>query len=94
MGILLIVVGLICLISNFTGNYMIIKTVLTLWPMVLILLGVEVLAYSFFLKIDSPRIRYDGFSIVIILFILFFSCSAYLFQSLLNSGKIEWLIRL
>jgi uncharacterized membrane protein len=94
MGVLLIVVGFVCFLANLTGNFMLIRTVLNLWPTVLILLGIEVLTYSFFLKVDSPRIRYDGFSIFIIMLILFLSCGAYIFQSLVNSGHINWFINL
>jgi hypothetical protein len=94
MGILLIVVGSICLLSNFTGSYIMIKTLLNWWPVVLILLGIEVLIYSLFLKEDSPRIRFDGFSIFIIMLILFLCCTAYVFQGLINSGHVEWFINL
>jgi hypothetical protein len=77
MGILLIGVGIALLLEKVNG----IGTAALIfrwWPVVLILLGCEILGYAYFSNQESPKIKYDGLSIFIVIIIIMFSCSSYM----------------
>ena len=76
MGILLIAAGVLLLLGRFTGIPSI-KLILDFWPVILIILGIEILIYIFISKEDQPKIKYDGLSIFIILLLIFLSTIAY-----------------
>lgn len=77
MGLLLILLGVL-LLGNSIWDITISDFIVYAWPLILILLGVEVLLYSF-LKKDGP-IKFDFFSIIILLIALFFTFSLYSVQ--------------
>lgn len=77
MGLLLILLGVL-LLGNSIWDISISDFIVYAWPLILILLGVEVLLYSF-LKKDGP-IKFDFFSIIILLIALFFTFSLYSVQ--------------
>lgn len=81
MGVLLIGVGVLLLIGRLNGVASI-TWILKWWPIILILLGLEILGYAYFSKQESPKIMYDGFSIFIVLVIIIFSSGAYIFSSI------------
>lgn len=85
MGILLIVVGVLCIINQI-GGYSIVEALLKWWPISLIMLGLEILVMSFVARNSETKIRFDGFSIFIIIIILLFSCGAYFVQDIANGG--------
>lgn len=70
MGLLLVFTGITLLLSHF---YLPAAIDLSLkwWPVVFILLGIEVLAQIYFRKSEPSYLKYDIFSIIIILFIVF-----------------------
>jgi hypothetical protein len=76
MGILLIIVGILLLYGELNGISTI-NLIFTWWPVILITLGIEVLAHVYFSIEESPKIKYDGFSIFIILLIVLVTLSAY-----------------
>ena len=85
MGLLLIAVGIVLFISEIKGLQGA-EQIIKLWPIVLIILGVEILAYIFLSKEEHPKIKFDGFSIFIIIIIIFLSSGAYVFNNLINSA--------
>lgn len=76
MGILLIAVGVLLALQQINGISSI-SIILRWWPIILILIGIEVLTYSHFTKQDSMKIKYDGLSIFIIIILIIFSLGAY-----------------
>ena len=69
MAAVLIVAGILLLVSNFTElNFG--KALTIGWPIIMILLGLEMLLYLYFSKEDQPRIRFDGLSIFFVCLIL------------------------
>lgn len=85
MGIILIALGCTLFISQFNG-WSSIQILFKLWPIVLILLGVEILGYLFFSRKEMSRIKYDGFSIFMIMLILMLSVGAYALKICLDYG--------
>lgn len=69
MGLLLVGSGLGLLVAQFNAE--VVNSVMRWWPLLLIVLGIEVLVYTYFKKSDDGRVRYDVFSIIIILFLVF-----------------------
>jgi membrane-bound ClpP family serine protease len=76
MGILLILVGILLLLGELSGISSV-KLIFTWWPLILITLGLEVLAHVYFSGQESPTVKYDGFSIFIILLIIIITLLVY-----------------
>lgn len=76
MGILLISTGIILMLGRFTSIDPV-KLILDFWPVILILLGLEILVYVYSAKEASPKIKYDGLSILMAMFIIILSIGAY-----------------
>lgn len=70
MSIILILFGVILFMSQI-NEFSALNMVLKLWPLILILIGLEVLWYRYSIKDESIVIKYDLFSIFVILVILF-----------------------
>lgn len=70
MGIVLIAFGVIIFLSQIS-MFSALSTVLKTWPVILILMGIEILYYRYLSKDDSVVIKYDMFSIFVIFIILF-----------------------
>lgn len=88
MGIILIATGLLLLISELNGINGA-RIILRWWPVILIILGIEVLAYLGLSKSsgeEQPKLKFDGLSIFLTIFIVLFSSGAYAASSFLNSG--------
>lgn len=83
MGIILIALGCTLFISQFEG-WSSLQILFKLWPIVLILLGTEILGYLFFSRKEASRIKYDGFSIFIIMMIMLFSVGTYALKIFLD----------
>ena len=77
MGLLLIILGLL-LLGNTIWDIAITDFITYAWPIILILLGLEVLIYSFFKK-DGP-LKFDFFSILILILALMFTFVVYSVQ--------------
>ncbi|MFC4404146.1 hypothetical protein [Gracilibacillus xinjiangensis] len=82
MGLSLIGLGVVLFISQFT-NWEISKIALIWVPILLIVLGAEILIYLFLAKKEQPIIKYDVFSI---LFITFIGCMSIVFYVGASSG--------
>lgn len=76
MGVLLILLGVIMLSAQFK-QVAILDMLLTWWPLILVLIGGEILWHVYTAKEQEPKIKYDGFSIFIIMLIVFFSIGVY-----------------
>lgn len=69
MGLLLVGAGLGLLAAQY--NAQVITAAMRWWPLLLVVLGMEVLVYTYLKKNEDGRVRYDIFSIIIILFLVF-----------------------
>ena len=76
LGILLIALGVVLLVAQFKRQF-ILQVLLTWWPVVLVLLGGEILFYVFTAKEPEPKIKYDLFSIFFVAVMLFCSIGMY-----------------
>jgi membrane-bound ClpP family serine protease len=76
MGVLLILVGALLMMGEFQQISKI-KLLYTWWPVILIILGLEVLAHVYLSKEEHPVAKYDGFSIFIILLIIIVTSAVY-----------------
>lgn len=76
MAIILITLGVIIFISQISGVTAI-NMIMKLWPLMLILLGVEILYFRYKSKDDDAVIKYDVFSIFLVMFILFTNLGLY-----------------
>lgn len=70
MGIVLIAFGVILFLSQI-NKFSALNVVLKIWPVILILMGLEILWYRYLSKDEGLVIKYDLFSIFIIFVILF-----------------------
>jgi hypothetical protein len=85
MAIILISLGTIIFISQISG-VLAIDMIMKLWPLMLILLGLEILYFRYKSKDDEVVIKYDVFSIFLVMFILFTNLVLY---TLSEIGMIE-----
>lgn len=69
MGLLLLCTGIGLLYAQFQPAPVVIS-ILKWWPVIFIILGVEVLLQSYLMKDEESKIKYDLFSIFIIFFIV------------------------
>lgn len=76
MGMLLIFMGVLLLIGRIK-NVSSINIILNWWPIIIIILGIEILVHVYFSREDQPRVKYDVFSIFFIIFILIASLGIY-----------------
>lgn len=75
LGVALLAFGITMLVSNFSGTFTILD-IAKWWPVLLIILGCEVLA-SLFLSGEKPlKVKLDGGSIFLIAVIVAFSMAA------------------
>lgn len=70
MGIVLISFGVILFLSQI-NKFSALDMVLKIWPVILILMGLEILWYRYLSKGESIVIKYDLFSVFVIFVILF-----------------------
>lgn len=83
LGALLIILGILIISFRATG-LAIIDEILIWWPLVLIMLGLEILAYNFFSKSEHPKMKFDGFSIFAIILLILFCISSFILTSISN----------
>ncbi len=76
LGILLIVMGIVMLAAQF-NQVAILDRLLVWWPILLVLMGVEILWHVYSSKEEYPKVRYDVFSMFIIFVIVIFSIGMY-----------------
>ncbi|HHX75233.1 MAG TPA: hypothetical protein GX699_10065 [Firmicutes bacterium] len=76
LGILLIVLGIVLLVARFR-QAAILSALLAWWPLLLVLIGGEILVYLYTAKEPEPTIKYDFFSIFFIAVMIFCSIGLY-----------------
>ena len=81
MGISLIFIGLTLIASLFL-NLQYVSLIFKFWPVILIMLGVEVLFFLKESKKDGKPVKYDFASIAIIMLVLFFSMGIFVVSTL------------
>lgn len=86
MGLLLVALGIIMLVSQIL-NTSVIEHIFKWWPVVLILIGIEILIYVFLSKQEEPKVKFDVFSIIIISIIMITSVGFYAVTGLISSGN-------
>jgi hypothetical protein len=72
MALLLIVLGITILLSQLIDSFKI-SYIIKWWPVVLIILGIEILLHAKFSNEENPKINFDFKSIILIILILFMS---------------------
>lgn len=76
LGLMLIILGSAFFIARTSGAVTIAQ-VLSWWPLVIILLGVELLLSGVIVKGEDSKIRFDGFSIFAIILIILYCTGAF-----------------
>lgn len=84
MGVLLVAAGILLLLGELQGLDGA-GLILRWWPVILIILGVEILAYIIMSREEQPRIKFDGLSIFLTITIVLISSAVYGFHSFLQS---------
>jgi hypothetical protein len=84
MGLLLIAVGILMISGKIMG-YEHIENIIKYWPVILILLGSEILANVYFSKDPQPKVKYDVLSIFFVIIILSASTVLYVVERLPNN---------
>lgn len=69
MGVLLLTLGILLLYAQF-NSITAFDIINRWWPIVFLLLGSEIIAYTYLLKDNEQRIKYDFISILVIIFIV------------------------
>lgn len=76
VGLVLISFGVLLILGQIQGVSTI-DLVYKWWPIVLIMLGIETLVFVYFAKDGETRVRFDGFSIFLIIVLIFFTIAGY-----------------
>ena len=90
LGILLIALGIVLLAAQLKQKD-ILDMLLTWWPLVLVLIGGEILVFVYTAKEPDPKVKYDVFSMFVVLVILFCSIGAYALTATGAVEKISWI---
>lgn len=80
-GIMFIILGVVLLASLLKGS-VVTEYIFKFWPVVLIILGVEIIAYVYFSKDDNSKVKYDVLSMFMIILVGGFSIVSYTIYSL------------
>lgn len=91
LGILMIVLGVVMLAAQFK-QVTILDMLLTWWPLILVLIGVEILVQVYTAREEQPKIKYDAFSMLIIFIMVFFSIGMYALTSTGVIERITWIV--
>lgn len=91
LGILMIVLGVAILAAQFK-QVTILDMLLTWWPLILVLIGVEILVQVYTAREEQPKIKYDAFSMLIIFIMVFFSIGMYALTSVGVIERIAWAV--
>jgi len=92
LGVLLILLGIIMLAAQFK-QAVIFDMLITWWPLILVLIGAEILVHVYTAKEPEPKVKYDGFSIFIIMVIVFFSIGIYAVTATGVLERISWMVQ-
>lgn len=91
LGILLIALGVIILASQ-VRQVLILKTLLQWWPLILAVLGLEILVYLYTAKEPEPKVKYDTFSMFLIFVVVLGSIGAYAITATGIMERIYWTV--
>ncbi|HOB29545.1 MAG TPA: hypothetical protein PLW51_03450 [Bacillota bacterium] len=83
MGLILVLLGIGLILDHFSGAPAAIELIITWWPLALIMLGAEILAANFLSRNERYQVKYDGWSILLMIVLFFFCLGSY---SLSSSG--------
>ncbi|WFD11492.1 LiaF transmembrane domain-containing protein [Tepidibacter hydrothermalis] len=87
-GVMFIILGIVLLASLLKG-LVVTEYIFKFWPVVLIILGLEIIAYVYFSKADNSKVKYDILSIFMIILVGLFSIGAYTIYSLDIMSKLS-----
>ncbi len=65
MGLSLVLLGIFLFVSQMTGTQLV-EPLLLWWPLILVVLGIEIIVYSFLSKKEDPIVKYDFLSILFV----------------------------
>ncbi len=85
MGLVLVLLGIGLLLYQFKGSPAALDLIINWWPLALIFLGIEVLVAGFFQRGDKISIKYDFWSVLLVIVFFFSSLAGY---ALHESGMI------
>jgi hypothetical protein len=85
MGASLVFLGLFLFLSRFLG-FDLVHVMSAWWPILLIVLGIEILLYLFFSRLEKPILKYDFVSII---FVGLLGMAGILFATLSATGIME-----
>jgi len=85
MGVLLIALGIIMLVSQIL-EVSVIEHIIKWWPIILIMIGLEILVYVFLSKQNETKVKFDVFSIIVISIMMIASVGVYGVTALVQSG--------
>ncbi|GHI00611.1 hypothetical protein [Neobacillus kokaensis] len=88
MGILLLMLGLLLFFSRFIGMDLI-QVMTAWWPVILIVLGIEILLYLFLARREIPVLKYDFLSIFFVAIIGTLGIAFAMLSSIGLMGKVE-----
>ena len=91
LGIVMIVLGVAMLAAQFQ-QVVILDMLLTWWPLILVLIGAEILVQVYAAREEQPKIKYDAFSMLIILIMVSFSIGMYAVTSTGVIEGIAWMV--
>ncbi|MFZ3589433.1 LiaF transmembrane domain-containing protein [Bacillus sp. DJP31] len=65
MGLSLVLLGVLLFVSQMKGTQMV-EPLLVWWPLILVVLGLEIIVFLFLSKQENPIVKYDFFSILFV----------------------------
>jgi hypothetical protein len=77
MGLVLVLLGIGLLMDRFQGAQSALELIINWWPLVLILLGIEVLAAGVLSRGEKFTIKYDFWSVLLVILFFLFSLTGY-----------------
>ncbi|MDF2672819.1 MAG: hypothetical protein K0R09_1084 [Clostridiales bacterium] len=89
MGLVLIGFGVLLLIGQIQGISTI-DLIYKWWPIVLIMLGIETLVFVYSTKDGETRVRFDGFSIFLIIVLILFTLGGYGIKFIFNNTNFSF----
>lgn len=92
LGVLMIVVGVVMLAAQFK-QVAVLDMLLTWWPLILVLIGGEILWHVYTSKEQEPKVKYDVFSIFIIMIMLFSGIGMYALTATGVVEGISWMVQ-
>lgn len=77
MGLILVFLGAGLIVDHFSLAHKALDLVIIWWPLALILFGAEILASGFLSRNEQFKIKYDGWSIFLMIILFFFCLGSY-----------------